>query len=197
MAERRKGLALTAGAALALGGLAVLVLALATGGGGDGEPQQAAPDGSVSTARFAALSAAESNRCGLGAADVRRMGDHMRLQGSCCFPMEEAHYEQQLEGLRRYRPSSVVPRDPYDVTAAMAKRLLRYRQISLDQRQRTAYGRAIELSELGGPCCCPCWRWQAFKGQARFLLARRDWSAAEVAELWEIEEGCGGGGEHV
>jgi len=194
MAERRKRPLFTLGAGLALAGLAAIVLALVSGG--DPEPQQTAPDESVPAARFAALSAADSNRCGLGAADVRGMGDQMRLQGSCCFPMDEAHYDQQLDELRRYRGTRVVPRDPYDVSAELANRLLRYRDISLDHGERAAYGRAVELSELGGPCCCPCWRWQAFKGQARFLLARRDWSGAEVAQLWEIEEGCGGG-EHA
>lgn len=173
---------------------------LIAGGGGDTNPAPAASEAGRASAfddRFAALSGAESNRCDLAAAELRQMDDGMRLQGSCCFPMDRARYEQQLRDLRRFRPRRVVPEDPYDVPVAMAKRLLAYRAIGLDPRQQAAYKRATELSDLGGPCCCPCWRWQAFKGQAHFLLARRDWSAVEVTRLWDAEEGCGGPGEHA
>lgn len=125
------------------------------------------------------------------------MDGGMRLQGSCCFPMDEARYEEQLRDLDRYRRGWVVPNDPYDVPVALVKRLLTYRGIALDPRERATYQRATELSEQRGPCCCPCWRWEAFKGQAHFLLARRDWSAEQVAALWDLEEGCGGPGEHA
>lgn len=152
--------------------------------------------GSAIDRRFAALSKARTNRCDLGAAELRRMPGHMRLRGSCCFPMDRAGYEEQLRDLRGY-DRRLVPRDPYDIPVSMAKRLLSYRDLPLDARERAAYRRATAISELGGPCCCPCWRWEAFKGQARFLLARRGFSAEEVAQLWEHEEGCGGSHEHA
>lgn len=142
--------------------------------------------------RFVDLSRAHSNRCDLAAAQLHQMPVGVRLQGSCCFPMDQARYRQQLRGLRPYRQSGLVPSDPYDVSVGLAKRLLRYRQIELGGRQQAIYRRATRLSSLGGPCCCPCWRWQAFKGQARFLIARRHFSAARVAALWGLEEGCGG-----
>ena len=42
-----------------------------------------------------------------------------------------------------------------------------------------------------------CWRWNAFEGQAKFLITELHWSAQEVAELWDLEDGCGGSGhEH-
>ncbi len=142
--------------------------------------------------RFAVLAGAHSNRCDLGAMELRRMPDRMRLRGSCCFPMDRARYTQQRRDLRTYRRNALVPGDPYDVSAGLAKRLLRYRNIELGPQGRAIYRRATKASSLGGPCCCPCWRWQAFKGQARFLIARRHYTAARVAALWELEEGCGG-----
>lgn len=200
MTERTKRRARPIAAALALAALGALGLALRSGGGDGAERGPGVTDAahvSAHDARFAALSGARTNSCGLGAGGLRRMEDGMRLQGSCCFPMDRAHYEQQLHEFGRYRSAGVVPRDPYDVPVKMAKRLLTYRDIPLDRRQQAAYDRATELSDLGGPCCCPCWRWETFKGQAHFLLARRDWSAAEVARLWEAEEGCGGPGRHA
>ena len=73
----------------------------------------------------------------------------------------------------------------------------RRRAANVSRREEAAYRRATELTELGGPCCCRYWRWQAFAGQARFLLARRDYTAARVAQLRDREEGCGGPGDHA
>lgn len=195
MTERRTVRAPLIAASLAAVAVTPVALPLLTGGGSNDDRGGAArPPANASAVdqQFALLSSAESNRCDLGAAELRRMDDGMRLQGSCCFPMDEARYEQQRRGLHRFRESRVVPRDPYDVSVVMAKRLLGYRDIALDKSEQAAYQRATELSDLGGPCCCPCWRWQAFKGQAHFLLARRGWSAQQVAQLWDLQEGCGG-----
>jgi hypothetical protein len=187
-----------AGVGLIALAVAAAILIATSGGGGSSPDHAASPATSASTIdeRFAALSSAGSNRCDLGAAELRGMPDHMRLRGSCCFPMDRARYEEQLRDLRGH-DRRIVPRDPYDVSVASAKRLLGYLAIALDRRELAAYDRATELSELGGPCCCPCWRWQAFKGQARFLLARRNYGAAEIARLWDSEEGCGGAREQT
>lgn len=147
--------------------------------------------------RFAVLSADHSNRCDLRAAGLLGMPDGTHLRGSCCFPMDHHAYREQLRDLRDYRDIEQIPADPYDVPVALAKRLLAYRAISLTPRQRATYQQAMQKSELGGPCCCRCWRWQAFRGQANYLIARRDFSAAEVARLWDLEEGCGGSDEHA
>ncbi len=64
--------------------------------------------------------------------------------------------------------------------------------LSADEAKR--YEQAVNLSEEGGPCCCRCWRWDAFEGQAKLLIAEYDWPAEEIAELWELEDGCGGDG---
>lgn len=181
---------------IALATAVILMLANEGGSSGSDSPASSAVGSPRVEARFAVLAAATSNRCDLGAAELRRMPDDMRLQGSCCSPMNRERYGAQRRELRPY-DRRLVPDDPYDVSVAMAKRLLGYRDIALDGRQRSAYRRATKISELGGPCCCPCWRWDAFEGQARFLLARREFSAAEIAELWEAEEGCGGSDTHT
>ena len=161
-------------------------------GGANGDPAPSAARGST-TSPFAALSAAHSNRCQLQAPQVMAMGKDVRLQGSCCFPMDEASYSRQLRGLRAYASMRrLVPSDPYDVSAALAQRLLRYRSIPLTGREQAAYDLAVRRSVTRGPCCCPCWRWQAFRGQARYLLHRRGFSGARVGRLWGLEEGCGG-----
>ncbi|MBS1893178.1 MAG: hypothetical protein JST59_17915 [Actinobacteria bacterium] len=171
---------------------AVLVLNLTAAdsrkSAGSGRPQAMTPVAD----HFAELAGAQTNRCNLAATELRQMPMGARLQGSCCFPMDRARYRQQLRGLRAYRQTGLVPSDPYDVSVRLAQRLLGYRKIALDWREAAIYTRATKLSSLGGPCCCPCWRWQAFKGQARFLIARRHFSAAEIAKHWGLEEGCGG-----
>lgn len=195
MIERGKGRGLLIASGLTVFAVAAVAVALVVSGPSSDGPEGAAnPPANASAVdrQFAALSRADSNRCDLGAPELRRMDEGLRLQGSCCFPMNRARYEQQRRELQRFRKDRVVPRDPYDISVVMAKRLLAYRDIALDKSERAAYQRATELSELGGPCCCPCWRWQAFKGQAHFLLDRRGWSARQVAELWDVEEGCGG-----
>lgn len=175
----------------------VVGVALFLGLGGSGQNAAPRSDPAPLQARaagFAALSVAHTNRCDLAAAEVRAMPDGMRMQGSCCSPMDRSSYRSQLKGLRRYThvERRMVPADPYDMPVALAKRLLSYRSISLSPGQRALYRRAADKSTLGGPCCCHCWRWQAFRGQAAFLIARRHYSAPKVARGWELEAGCGG-----
>jgi hypothetical protein len=38
-----------------------------------------------------------------------------RLKGSCCAPMDEARYRQQIDGLKKYSDIAEVPSDPYDI----------------------------------------------------------------------------------
>jgi len=181
---------------LPLLGLAVLLAgALALGRGGSSDPTMG--PGPVLAhepvnVRFALLSQSHSNRCNLAAAEMRAMPDTMRLRGACCFPLDLNRYRQQLRELRPYRRTGLVPADPYDVSVALAKRLLFLRRVRLSATEQGVYDRAGRMSSLGGPCCCRCWRWQAFKGQARFLIARQNYSAARLSRLWKSEEGCGG-----
>lgn len=175
------------------------IAAIATAGSGSGGVQPTISAGdprpTPATTDFATLSAARSNRCNLSAQRMRRMPASMRLQGSCCFPMDEVRYREQLRGLRHYADlRGVIPSNPYDVPVALAKRLLHHRSIPLTDRERAAYAVAVKRSETG-PCCCHCWRWQAFKGQAHNLLHRRHFSGAQLARAWDLEQGCGGPAE--
>jgi hypothetical protein len=146
-------------------------------------------------ARSAALSRARSNQCGLQARSIDSIAENGRLQGSCCSAMDLHCYREQVEGLRRYSDVPEIPRDPYDIPVGLAKRLISYQQtIELMPEQNATYERAVRLSDEGGPCCCRCWRWTAFEGQAKFLIARRRFSAAQIANIWDLEDGCGGEG---
>ena len=149
--------------------------------------------GDALPAQFAALNRAHSNRCGMPASALEAMAPGVRLQGACCFPMDYHSYvEQRRELERRYADVDVIPKDPYDIPVSLAKRLIGYERIELTPAQRRTYERAKPLSDTKGPCCCPCWRWTAFSGQAKYLITRRHYTAKQVADVWSVEEGCGG-----
>jgi len=146
-----------------------------------------------SNARFAFLARQNSNSCGLEPATLERMSNRMRLRGSCCFPMDLAAYKSQVRGLWAYRRFAVIPHDPYDIPVSLAKRMLAYdRTIRLSPEQSRVYSRAIRISRLGGPCCCHCWRWEAFRGLSEDLIVYHGWRAATVGRVIDLVEGCGG-----
>jgi hypothetical protein len=148
--------------------------------------------------RFALLSGRHSNRCSLQAGSLETGAVSGRLQGACCTRIDFAHYKQQLRGLRRYHAVRLIPADPYDVPVGLAQRLVRFdREIRLDRAAQQTYDQAVRLSHEHGPCCCHCWRWTAFAGQAKQLIARRHYEAAQIAAIWDLENGCGGKVSHV
>ena len=130
---------------------------------------------------------------------VETMPDDARIQGSCCSRMDFHKYQEQVEGLKKYTDIPQIPADPYDVPVLLAKQLFEYqRTIQLNPDQQAIYDEAAKLSEDGGPCCCRCWRWVAFEGQAKYLITEKNWSSQQIAELWNLEDGCGGSGhEHA
>ncbi len=143
--------------------------------------------------RFVRLSSRHSNKCGLRPESLSTIAVNDRLQGSCCRRMDLHKYTEQIAGLRRYAHVPEVPSDPYDIPVSLAKRLLGYQKsIELTTAQQATYDRAMKLSEEGGPCCCRCWRWTTFEGQAKFLIARRELDGEAIAEIWNLEDGCGG-----
>ncbi len=189
--------ALAGVAAVILLGAVVVVLVV-----GDGDERSARSSAGVeapagSHARFAFLSSKKSNQCGLQATGITRFAGRQRLQGSCCSPMDEHSYGEQVRRLRAYRSMRQIPQDPYDIPAALVKRLFGYDPgISLAGAQRRTYERAIAMSRQKGPCCCPCWRWTAFRGLSKFLIAERKWRPGRLAALIDDLEGCGGPGHH-
>jgi len=146
--------------------------------------------------KFEYLAKQSSNRCGLlGSEIMTSMSDKDRIQGSCCSPMDIHAYQEQVEGLRKYAKISQIPKDPYDISVSLAKELLEYKKsLTLTSEQQEVYNEAMGLAKEGGPCCCRCWRWDAFEGQAKYLITRRNFKSDEIAKVWDLEDGCGGGG---
>jgi hypothetical protein len=146
-------------------------------------------------AAFGYLTAQRTNRCGLKPAELESSPPAQRLQGSCCDPMDLSTYEWQVKALRGYAAIPQIPTDPYDVPVSAARGLLRYdSSIHLSDRQQATYDRAMAMSREKGPCCCHCWRWTAFKGMSKYLIARAHWTASQVALVIDDVEGCGGKG---
>jgi hypothetical protein len=143
--------------------------------------------------RFALLSQRHTNKCSLASTDLDRIAVHGRLQGSCCRAMVYSRYVQQVRGLRAYAAVSDIPADPYDIPVSLARRLIAYDSMRLSGVQQATYDRAVKLSEEHGPCCCHCWRWHAFEGQAKALITRRRFTSAQIGKVWDLEDGCGGG----
>ena len=144
--------------------------------------------------KFEFLAAQKSNKCGLQATNLDSYPEDGSIQGSCCAAMEIKQYQKQVEELKKYSNISQIPEDPYDIPVSLAKELFEYQKnISLTEAQQRIYDEAMKMSHEGGPCCCRCWRWTAFEGQAKYLITKHNFSAEQIAELWDMEDGCGGG----
>jgi hypothetical protein len=115
-------------------------------------------------ASFSELAAQHTNSCGLQASELATYSAHTRLQGACCTAMDEATYDAKLAGLRAYAGVAQIPKNPYDITVSLARRLVGYqRTIHLTPGQEATYSAAMQMSSEKGPCCCHCWRWTAFQ----------------------------------
>src|SRR6266496_6812972 len=143
--------------------------------------------------RFALLSVRHTNKCALQPQSLDSIATRGRLQGSCCQPMDFTTYKRQVAGLTRYNRVAQIPADPYDIPVSLAKQLIAYdASITFGQSERALYDRAVRISHEHGPCCCYCWRWTAFEGQAKFLIRSRRYDADQIATIWNLEDGCGG-----
>ena len=182
--RRRVSAVIVAVAALAAG-LATSALVTQRGG-------KRAPGSPAMAPRFETLHRATSNRCSLQAGELAAMPGSMRLEGACCSAMDLATYQRQVAGLLAYRAVPEVPDDPYSIPVLLAKELVGYDTIPLTAAQQRVYDDAVARAKEHGPCCCACWRWEAFGGQARFLITRRQFTAVQVATVWDLEDGCGG-----
>lgn len=147
--------------------------------------------------KFALLSNAHTNYC--AKADVVfSKSDGEMLQGSCCSKMDFHRYSEQVEGLKKYSDIGKIPKDPYDISVSLAKELLGYKEnIKLTSEQQAVYDEATKMSNEKGPCCCKCWRWYAFEGLAKYLITEHNFSSEQIADVWDLIDGCGGKGhEH-
>ena len=144
--------------------------------------------------RFDYLSRQHSNTCGLQPSSFVSMAAGTRLQGACCGPMDAKlypDYVKQIHALAKY-DHSVVPSDPYNMSVELARRLVEFNDtILLTHAQQQVYNRAFAFAPGHAPCCCHCWRWTAFEGQAKYLIARRRYTARQIGKLWGLDDGCG------
>src|SRR5262245_8269436 len=145
------------------------------------------------TARFNHLSKHGNVECSVTFGNsIGTMPAEGRLQGSCCAPMDEARYRQQLEGLKKYADIAEVPPDPYDIPASLASKLMGYYDLALNKEEQAAYDYAMEHSDMEGPCCCKCWRWKVYGGVGKYLIQTRHFTGQQLNGLWNVGQGCGG-----
>lgn len=143
--------------------------------------------------KFAQLSNARTNFC--AGPEIIDTVDADRLQGSCCSAMDFHRYTEQVEGLKKYSDIDKIPSDPYDIPISLAEELLDFQKtIILTAEQQAVYDEAVKMSHEGGPCCCKCWRWYAFEGLAKYLITEYNFNSEQIAEVWDLEDGCGGSG---
>ena len=144
--------------------------------------------------KFSLLSSAKTNFCAKAGFIASKSNDE-RLQGSCCSKMDFHRYTEQVEGLKKYSNIKQIPSDPYDIPVPLAKELLEFKKtIKLTSEQQAVYDEAMQMSDEHGPCCCKCWRWDAFEGLAKYLITEHNFNAQQIAEIWDSADGCGGKG---
>lgn len=147
--------------------------------------------------RFEYLSQNGNSNCSRAFMEsIAAMSPEVRLQGSCCGPMSEHRYREQVGGLARYAGISLIPPDPYDVQAGMAQQAMVWFAIELTAEEQVVYDYAMENSAERGPCCCQCWRWQVYGGLAKYLIREHDFTGEQITEIWDLSDGCGGD-DHV
>ncbi len=150
-------------------------------------------------ANFDSINENRNSAC-YGISTVMQMPDDGYIMGSCCGPMYLHRYEEQIEALKAYENIKEIPKDPYNVSVFDAKRMISYfKDIQLSSEQQAIYEEAKKLSQEGGPCCCgddfsetTCWRWKVYGGLAKYMITKYNYNAKQVAELWDISDGCGG-----
>ncbi len=148
-------------------------------------------------ARFDYLSTNGNSNCsGAFLRAIPRMTPIARLQGSCCSPMDLARYDEQIQGLKVFAAIAEIPPDPYDIEAGLAKKLLAVYGIALSPEEQAAYDYAMLNADEKGPCCCQCWRWHVYGGLGKLLIRDRGFTGEQLAEVWDLSDGCGGAADH-
>jgi hypothetical protein len=144
-------------------------------------------------ARFDYLSTHGNSNCSTAfLQSIPAMPATARLQGSCCSPMDAGRYAHQIAGLKKYASFQEIPTDPYNVPAGLAGKLLAAYEQVLTPAEQKAYDAAMRTSAEHGPCCCECWRWHVYGGLAKILIHDHGFTGTQVAEVWNLSDGCGG-----
>jgi hypothetical protein len=97
--------------------------------------------------------------------------------------MSMHRYEEQIEGLKKFKDIPEIPLDPYDVDGVLAKELLAYYDFELSTEEQAAYDWTMANSHKKGPCCCKCWHWFVYGGLAKKLIHERGFTGQQVAEV--------------
>ena len=148
-------------------------------------------------ARFEYLSQNGNSNCSAEfLASIARMPVTQRLRGSCCSAMDLHRYTEQVTSLRKYANQPMIPSDPYDIPAGLAQKLIPLFDSELSTAEQAAYDYAMANSDEKGPCCCQCWRWQVYGGLAKYLITEHGFTGPQIAELWDLSDGCGGVDDH-
>jgi len=164
----------------------------------NGEDPKINTTGNPLYARFQVLASEGNSSCSGAFTDsISSMLDDSRIRGSCCSPMNWHRYKEQVEGLKKYKDVSVIPPDPYDIDAKLAKRMQKYYDVELSAKEQKEYDFAMENSDEKGPCCCKCWRWYVYGGLGKYLIKELSYTGKQVTEVWNLSDGCGGEGDHV
>lgn len=166
------------------------------------ESRSSTPANTALAAKFDFLSKNGNSSCAASFKNsIPSMSDSARLQGSCCSPMSTHRYSEQVEGLRTFKSVSgqnisKIPDDPYDIEASLAKELMSYYDMELTPEEQSAYDYAMQNSSEKGPCCCKCWRWYVYGGLGKYLIKNHGFTGAQVTQVWDLSDGCGGDSEH-
>nr|WP_115422038.1 hypothetical protein [Sinorhizobium sp. M14] len=148
--------------------------------------------------RFEYLSKSGNSNCSRAFMEsIATLPAMAQLQGSCCSPMDEHRYIEQVKGLRKYKDITMIPADPYDLPAGIARQLIARYSVELTAQEQVAYDYAMKNSDEQGPCCCQCWRWRVYGGLAKYLIQEHGYTGEQVAAVWDLSDGCGGGEDHV
>lgn len=124
---------------------------------------------------------------------IPQMSDNQRLQGSCCSPMVLSKYEEQIEGIKKYKDIPQIPSDPYDIPAKLAKELLNYaKTITPTADEQIILDKAVADSPEKGYCCCKCWRWYVYEGLSKYLVRNQHFTSQQITDVLANSDGCGG-----
>ena len=146
-------------------------------------------------AQFKELSENGNSACSVDFMNsIDSMSSDVNIKGSCCSPMDFHRYQEQREGLKKYSAIAEIPADPYNIPAPLAKQLKGYYDITLTPEQQKTYDYAMQHSHEKGPCCCKCWHWYVYGGLAKLLIQKYAFTGAQVADVWNLSDGCGGAG---
>lgn len=185
---------------LAAPGLSLLVIGAVfglnqLGSASDSSTEASYPGAEAETeTKFDFLSKNGNSNCSQAfLASIPSMPDEQRLQGSCCSPMALGRYREQVEGLQVYKSFEVVPSDPYDIPAGLAKRLLEYgKTITPSADKQAVLDQAVADSHEKGYCCCRCWRWSVYEGLSKYLVHTEHFTAGQITDVLNNSDGCGG-----